>query len=620
MGTVLNRAGLLAGTKRAEQRDVNLPLATKQKSGTSWLKSVLIYQPELSRSVPEEPRSYLGAFIALLALYCVWVLSLPAFPTQDGPMHLYYVHALHQLANGNELFSNSYALRSPFPPYMVQYVILYALTSVMDSLWAEKIVVCLILIVTATGFRALASSLGKAGALVSLWIFPVILSWALFMGFHNFCLSLGFSLWAMAFWVLGAAGRKRYFLLFCCAVLLVEFTHPVPLLILICCLFVDLCVRIFNLQSAAGLSWKETAGKFRAELAVFGAAVSSLCYLRLFVNSNHVVTAFPMHVPITTWLRQLALLQYMCLGSGGISTKLYRLILGTAFLFFLSLSWRRFKSSWMHKQLEASSTMLICAAGVSLLLPLLPSRVNGLDYFRERLVIYVFLFAFASAGACRGLSLRARTILYMGALIAAGFNLAIAEKLTRPVASDVVQVESLVEGVHSKAGLLLDASRTIGSRRLTENPYNLWSGARFFRRSNVLLLNDPWAGPPNILPIDRSRGQRLNSQLSSFELLDPLKVRQELLQSGEARDRILSRTDLIFFVGLPQNEQLVDPLLAVSGRNWTCHQGNWFFYCEADPHATRTTISPLGSSLVEPHAEVAFKELKSTDKRYWGDE
>ncbi len=553
----------------------------------------------------------------MLALYCIWVLSLPLFPTQDGAVHLYYVHALHQLTGGNELFSSSYALRSPLPPYTVQYAILYALTSVMDAIWAEKIMVCLILTALATGFRALARSIGQTGTLVSLWIFPVILGWPLFMGFHNFCFSLGLSLWAMAFWLRAVAGRRRYFVLFGCATVVVEFTHPVPLLMMIGCLLVDVCVRIFNLRSAAGLSWKETAGKLRVELMVFGAAVSSVCYLRLFVNSSHVATAVPNHVPITTWLRQLALLQYMCLGSGGLSTKLYRFVLGTAFLFFFWLGWRRFKSCWMYKQLEASSTMLICAAGVSLLLPLLPSRVNGLDCFRERLVIYAFLFAFASASSCRGLSLGTRRVLYVGALLFAGLNLTVAERLVRPVARDLMQVESIAAGSHSKAGLLLDASRTIGPRRLTENPYHLWSGARFFRRSNVLLLNDPWAGPPNILPINRSAGRRPNSQLSNFELLNPIQTRRELLQSKEARDRILTRTDLIFFVGLPQNGQIVDPLLQLSGRAWTCRQGEWFFYCEADPHATRTTISPLPSSSMEPHAEGAFKELKSTDKRYW---
>ena len=159
---------------------------------------------------------------------------------------------------------------------------------------------------------------------------------------------------------------------------------------MIACLFIDVCVRIVYLRSAAGLGWKKTAGMLRVELVVFGAAFTSLFYLSLFVNSSHAVTAVPMHTPITTWLRQLALLQHMCLGSGGFSTKLYRVILGTSLLFFFWLGWSRFKSCWICKQVEASSTMLICAAGVGLLLPFLPSRVNGLDYFRERLVIYVF--------------------------------------------------------------------------------------------------------------------------------------------------------------------------------------------------------------------------------------
>ena len=107
---------------------------------------------------------------------------------------------------------------------------------------------------------------------------------------------------------------------------------------------------------------------------------------------------------------------------------------------------------------------------------------------------------------------------------------------------------------------------------------------------------------------------RLNSELSAFELINPSHMRLELLHSKEARNRILSHIDLIFFVGIPQSEQIVDPLLQLSGRAWACHQGNWFFYCEADPQAARPTISLIANSLIEPHAEKAFKELKLVEK------
>src|ERR1700744_3345714 len=55
----------------------------------------------------------------LVLVFCVWALSLPLFPTQDGPMHKYYVHVLASLLSGGQ--SNSaYVIRHPFPHYATQ--------------------------------------------------------------------------------------------------------------------------------------------------------------------------------------------------------------------------------------------------------------------------------------------------------------------------------------------------------------------------------------------------------------------------------------------------------------------------------------------------------------------
>ncbi len=554
----------------------------------------------------------------MILIYCGWVLSLPLFPTQDGALHLYYVHALHQLTGGNSLFSHSYAWRSPVPPYSIQYALLYALTSIVDSVWAEKIMVCLILITTATGFRSLAKTIGDAGAVISLWIFPLALGWPLFMGFHNFCLSLGFSLWALTFWLRAASGRRGAFLLFGCSILIVEFTHPVPLLILIGVVFADLCIRAGQLRYSRFLDWKQIVKKLQWEIVSFLAAASSLSYLALFLNKPSVVTAASRTVSLMAWCKQIALLQFMCFASGGVATKLFRLFLLTLLFFFLWVGWRSFKERWLTKRLDASSTMLVCCVSVILLLPLIPSRVNGLDYFRERLFIYGFIFALAAASASRGLSRKYQTALYLGALVFAGYDLAMAEKLVRPVAQEVAQVETLSVRARNKTGLMFNASRIIGPRRLMANPYHVWSGSRFFRRSNTLLLNDPWAGPPNILPINRS-ANRLNVALTNFELLNPLQLYQEMLESKAARDRVLSQTDFIFFVGLPQSAGVVDPLLEASGRSWDCRQGGWFFFCEVNRQATKTTITPLDQSSAVAHsADTAFTELNA--RRFWEEE
>lgn len=81
-------------------------------------------------------------FVLLLAAHCAWILSLPSFPTHDGPMHLYYIGVLHHLLAGKSVFSDFYSIRTnPIPPYTLQYVILFLLTSVVGFIAAEKAMV-----------------------------------------------------------------------------------------------------------------------------------------------------------------------------------------------------------------------------------------------------------------------------------------------------------------------------------------------------------------------------------------------------------------------------------------------------------------------------------------------
>jgi hypothetical protein len=150
-------------------------------------------------------------FWGLLVLYCGWVLWLPDFPTQDGPVHLYYANVIRQLLSGSPLFSHFFGLRLPPPPYAVHYCVLLLLERVFAPVVAGKIVVCLAICLLATGLRYVASAVGPGGKYVSVWVMPLTLNWMLGMGFHNYLLSLGLGLWAMGFWVVAATRRSLKF-------------------------------------------------------------------------------------------------------------------------------------------------------------------------------------------------------------------------------------------------------------------------------------------------------------------------------------------------------------------------------------------------------------------------
>ncbi len=50
-----------------------------------------------SKASPRPVSIYLLILSAIAAAYCGWIISLPIFPTQDGPIHLYYTRVLHAL-------------------------------------------------------------------------------------------------------------------------------------------------------------------------------------------------------------------------------------------------------------------------------------------------------------------------------------------------------------------------------------------------------------------------------------------------------------------------------------------------------------------------------------------
>jgi len=273
----------------------------------------------------KKDQRFLVPFIALLLLYCGWVFSLPIFLTQDDPMHLYYVNVIHHLLSGKSIFNDFYSIRNPLPPYTIQYLCLLGLTQIFNPVIAEKCMICIILISTAFGFRFLATSIGKNGKLMSLWIFPLALGWPLFMGFHNFCLSLSFTLWALGVWFRAMnTARLFYRIVFVFTVAFVTFTHPVPLVFLLAVISLDTCVRLVW-SKLKNLSWGKAIVSLKWNLVLVTLAYCSLGYIALFLNKPGTDEAFAQHQSRITAFKELVTLQLMCLASGGVFTKIYRL-------------------------------------------------------------------------------------------------------------------------------------------------------------------------------------------------------------------------------------------------------------------------------------------------------
>ena len=149
-------------------------------------------------------RSYwigLSLQAALVAGYCAWVLSMPVFPSQDGPLHLYCVEVFRQLlAHHPGPYAQTYFINRYVPPYSLYYYGLIALGKLVSLTMADKIIVCSYFVILPLGLRSLLRSVAGSADWTPLLFMPVLLSWPLMMGFVNFCIALGFACFALAAW------------------------------------------------------------------------------------------------------------------------------------------------------------------------------------------------------------------------------------------------------------------------------------------------------------------------------------------------------------------------------------------------------------------------------------
>ncbi len=528
-----------------------------------------------------EQRQFLPLFLLLLGLYCWWVLSLPLFPTQDDPMHLYYVSVLAHLKAGSPLFSKYFFIRHPPPPYTVHYAILLWLASFLPFVWAEKCMACLILVSTALGFRFLARSVGPNSGVMSLWIIPLALSWPLFMGFHNYCLSLSFGLWALGVWF--RATRKHnvaLFFLFLLLIVLILFTHPVPLLFVLAIVAGDVVIRMAQTRWAQPAPLTLLITSYRWDLLFAALAFCSLAYIALFVNKSSSAQDLTAHFSRAAYASELARLSTLCLATGGVATQLYRCALYAVLLLVLGLAWRGIRRHLRSANSSATAVLLLCAVAMIVVVPLLPRDMNGSQHFSDRLVICIWIAAIAAGSAGQALRPRVRNGMAIAASLLAVFAIGLANHVIRPTADRLALIEQAPVELH-KLGILLDAPIKEKSRSLTFDPYLRWAGARYFRRAQAVMLNSPWLNLP-ILPLGR-RPNALTDRFSPFELDVPPSLHEHLMNSPADREALLSSIDLIVFVGKPEpNSPVPDPLLAGdAGKRWRCHQNVWYFVCEA---------------------------------------
>jgi hypothetical protein len=517
-------------------------------------------------------------FAGLLAVFCVWALSLPLFPTQDGPMHKYYVHVLAGLLSGAQ--SNSaYVIRHPFPPYATHYAVLLGLTRWVSFDLAEKLLICLIFGCTAYGVRYCARSLGPSGDLLSLCTIPLVLHWSLVMGFLNYSLAVGLFFLAAGLWCRAARGRLRLWIFFVPVCFLLALTHPIPLLLLIVFCSLDLLIRLiqsrFSLKdyrwmflglSVAGLSFL-----FPLASVDRSRSVSNLRGIGLHKDALIGNLALFGISPFDTRARNLFINCYRL--------ELYALLLGC-----LVLAGAGFFGRWRERRLRSSDSMLILAVAILVAIPILPSSMNGSDYFSTRLMILPWLGAIAAAGGYAEPQRLARSApLFAIALTLT--TLLPAEIFLRPVAHQLFALENQPLPERAQGLALLDPAMLKAVRvqhQLGFNPY-LWSGVLPFLHADDTMLNSPFMDQKITPLMPAPGGDLMINQTSSPEEAERLINGNIDLPSlpPAMRSTLLASTGLVVFVGTPADvEQGLGPLAGNGlAAHYACTSHSWYLVC-----------------------------------------
>ncbi len=523
---------------------------------------------------------YRWLFAGILLLYCAWVLSLPLFPSQDGPVHLYLASIFKGLLAGeSNSYSTYYLIRHYLPPYSFHYYLLVALMHVMSPLLAEKLFVCLILVSFACGFRFLAIEIGPSGPLFSLFALCLLLNWSLAMGFENYLFSLSMAFWALGLWMrmrTGPALKLRIgFLLI---VYVMTLTHPVPVAIVLGFAGLDLVLTLVTRLSARLQPSRRTY--FLRDVLTLVAASSSLLYISHFTekrrtaeNIRNTIHPFSEFRSFYGHLEGIRYFNGMDARAHLYSVALYLLLLIAAGVALLRT--RRSSPGALVWRLAFVAFLFV--------MPGVPMDINGSHMFATRLVALVWLAAFAAASGSERLGGVPELCLACFAALTSFGILGLAHSDVSREARQIAQLPSAPVGQQHKLGLLLPGleQHVAPNYDFVVDPF-VWAGVHYFREGHDILLNTPWTDIP-ILPVNATPALGLEGfDPTTIEFF--YELRQHIEDGDPAALKLLSRADFILFStgGQPVNNDAINSILrADRGSYWTCSPPtSWTEVCE----------------------------------------
>lgn len=437
------------------------------------------------------------AFTLIVAAYCLWVLSLPIFPSQDGPLHMYYAHVFSRFLVGSPgVYAKWYRHGSWLPPYSLYYYILVGFGALLGYPFADKIAVCLSMLLLGFGLRFLGRSMGRGGEAAAFLGLPVLLNWPLMMGFISFSLSLGILLWAGGLWVRFREGANlRLRLPFVALLYVILLAHPVPLLLLVIFCGIDLAFRAGVRFLRGQTNVRNATATLLYDALCLLAALPAFLYLHRFTVANVLQQSrhLSLHRRLSDGLfNYLNGAGWLFFQPGGPLVTVYRN--GLRLLFFSGLAvgiWYAW-NAWRQRSWNMAAGWAVLGLGFSLLLPIVPEDLNGAHLFAWRLATVVFLTVALGTAGTLGQNARLRRIFVTGSAALSMFILIVAGGRFGAISRDIASLEAAPAHAPGTLGeLAIQFEPGNNDQVLRFRPY-LWAGVHYFRQTDAILFNSSW--------------------------------------------------------------------------------------------------------------------------------
>ncbi len=522
-------------------------------------------------------------FLLLVGLLCAWVLSLPMFPTQDGPAHKFYGSVL-----AHEIFDHvqnpAYHVRLPVPPYAAHDYFLAFGSRVISLDLAEKLFICIIIVATAAGVRLCCGSMGGTGPWASLFIVPLLFHWSLAMGFLNYAFGLALMLLCFHFWLRAQSGKRFWWMGFLLLLPVLTLTHPVPLLMLFILCAYDLATAVSVRKPP--LSWR--SGTAIEDIVALGCLGCALAYPVFYTDaersSREVQRSF---FQLHTYINELLLtgLSPFYRHAAVFSpVTLYRAMIWCILAGALVLGARGLRTRWRSRALTRPDCMLLAAVALFLIIPLMPDSINGaLDFFIRMLPMVWVLTLFAAGQALS--TPRMRRLLSVLAIACTAIALVPAELSMRSLARELAATEQLRLPPQRHALLLSLAdpeSSAQGRSHMTFDPY-LWSGLVPMLHAHDIVMNSPWIDS-NYLPLAPGPDPKM-----LYNILSSRREREDIDQhDGDLshfpiaeQQTALHNADFILAVRGKSGQSDLFSQLGLLARNYRCEPAGIYLLCTA---------------------------------------